>query len=102
MKHARKLFSLFLAIALVLSVFALPAAAAEPRAAVCSICKRAMRYNGYRDIQQSTYHVMDGSCPNDSYNHPHFVCERYDLYYCDYCKYEHSVYRGTIDICSAT
>lgn len=104
MKRARKLLSLFLAIALVLSVFVLPASAAEPRASVCPNCTPTafLSEHSVRLIQQSSYHVMDGSCSIDPFYHPHFVCKKYDVYGCENCDYEYTVYRGIVDICSAT
>ncbi len=104
MKRARKLLSLFLAIALVLSVFVLPASAAEPRATTCPQCKKTntIGYEGVRYIQRSSYHVMDGSCPYDENNHPHFICDKYDVYGCSTakCSYEYTVLVATnVDRC---
>lgn len=89
MKRARKLLSLFLAIALVLSVFVLPASAATFK---CPICEQYTLTSYHYDYTYySSYHVMDGSCSKESGNHPHHIyLFEYDCN-CTGCGYMDSV-----------
>ena len=93
MKRARKLLSLFLAIALVFSILALPASAATFK---CPICEQNKFVGGIPSYTYwSSYHVMDGSCPKESGNHPHSICKFTYPCVCDGCGYMGSseVYR---------
>lgn len=85
MKHARKLFSLFLAIALVFSILALPASAATFTCPICGQDK--LSGNKYTYTYWSSYHVMDGSCPKESGNHPHSIYKFVYDCYCTGCGY---------------
>lgn len=97
MKKAKRILSLVLAVMLVMSVFVLPAAADAPACPECGSYKYGYQYE--RLVEQSSYHVMDGSCPNDSYNHPHFINKVYHVYGCSDCGCTRSIYIGLRETC---
>lgn len=100
----KKAFALFLALVLLLTVFVLPASAtleASPYATrLCPTCMVAREFViKERTKQISSYTVTDGSCPYDSYIHPHYISELfYDYTYLG-CNHVQSVSQGVFDYC---
>lgn len=80
----KKTLSLFLALILVLSVFALPAAAATGDAK-CPTCSGTnMEYYNSGTYEAATIHV--DSCDLVDGYHPHYRIAHYDRYYCYDCE----------------
>ena len=77
---------------LVFSILALPASAAT---FTCPQCKQYTFLGDPDYIYWSSYHVMDGSCPKESGNHPHSIYKFTYPCVCDGCGYMGSseVYR---------